>query len=274
MPRLFGIIGNRSDFTRRVLAGAVGDARVRAGARPLAWGIGMHDAGEVLLRRRPIDEREEVEVRTLISDARAEVLVGHVRRPEIGSNSTENTQPFRYRQWLYAQTGVLAAAAELRDELFTNLPEFLKSAIAGQTDSELVFATALSFLRDQSLLDFGASPTAIADALRSTARLCASLAEQVGMVAAPMNHLVADPERIVGYFERPGAYVRAFTEARDFEEALDDLDELKRRSVEFTRLRFFVVASDFDEPPAHEAWKSVPPGCSVTLSRGGIAFEN
>ena len=272
MPRLFGIIGNRSDFTRRVLAGAVGDAQVSAGARPLAWGIGMHDSGEVLLKRRPIDERPSVEVRSLVSDARAEVLIGHVRRPEIGGNCTENTQPFRYRQWLYAHTGTLAAIHAMRGELFSNLPEFLKAAIAGQTDGELFFATALSFLRDQSLLDFGSSATAVGDALRSTSRLCASLAEQAGEAPLPMNHLVADPERIVAFVERPGAYVRAFTEARDFEESLDEVDELRRRAVDFNRLKFFVFASDFDEAPSHHAWTPVAPGTALALTRSGIDF--
>jgi predicted glutamine amidotransferase len=273
MPRLFGIIGNRSDFTRRVLQGAVGEAAVRAGDRPLAWGIGMHDGGEVLLKRRPIDERESVAVRTLLSDVRAESLVGHVRRPGVGSNATENTQPFRYRQWLYAQTGTLAGAEEARRELFANLPQFLKAAVAGQTDGEAIFATALSFLRDQSLLDFGASATAIGDALRSTSRICASLAEQAGLAPAPMNQIVADPERLVAYVERPGAYVRAFTESRDFEESLDDIDELRRRSVDFARLAFFAFASDWDEPPAHHAWRAVAPGTVVTLTRAGLQFE-
>ncbi len=270
MPRLFGIIGNRSDFTRRVLAGAVGDARVEARSQPLAWGIGMHDGGEVLLKRRPIDESPSVEVRSLVSDARAEVLLGQVRRPEVGAHCTENTQPFRYRQWLYAQTGTLAAMQAIRSELFANLPEFLKAAIGGQTDGELFFATALSFLRDQSLLDFGASASAIGDALRSTSRLCASLADQAGEAALPMNHLVADPERIVAWVERPGAYVRAFTEASDFEESLDEVDELRRRAVDFTRLKFFVFASDFDEEPAHHGWKPVAPGTALTLTRAGI----
>jgi predicted glutamine amidotransferase len=273
MPRLFAIIGNRSDFTRRVLAGAVEDARVTAGERPLGWGIGMHDGGEVLLKRRPVDERSSLEVRTLVSDARAEILLGQVRRPEVGANCTENTQPFRYRQWLYAQTGTLAAAESVRGELFANLPEFLKAAITGQTDGELFFATALSFLRDQSVLEFGASPTAIGDALRSTSRLCASLSEQSGAAPSPMNHVVADPERVVAWVERPGAYVRAFTEARDFEETLDEVDELKRRAVDFTRLKFFVFASDFDEPPTHHAWKPVPAGSAVTLTRAGVQIE-
>jgi predicted glutamine amidotransferase len=273
MPRLFAIIGNRSDFTRRVLAGAVEGAQVAAGERPLGWGIGMHDGGEVLLKRRPVDERASVEVRTLVSDARAEILVGQVRRPAVGANCTENTQPFRYRQWLYAQTGTLAGAESVRSELFANLPEFLKAAITGQTDGELFFATALSFLRDQSVLEFGASPTAIGDALRSTSRLCASLSEQAGETPTPMNHVVADPERVVAWVERPGAYVRAFTEARDFEECLDEVDELKRRAVDFSRLAFFVFASDFDEPPAHHAWKPVPAGSAVTLTRAGIQIE-
>ena len=61
------------------------------------------------MRRRPIDDRDEIDVAKLAGDVRADVLIGHVRTATVGTLRTENTHPFRYRQWLFAQTGTLVA---------------------------------------------------------------------------------------------------------------------------------------------------------------------
>ena len=61
MARLVGFIGNSPDLGARVieLEGHALDARRRAGVTP-GWGVGFYQAGEILLKRRPIDDRAEV----------------------------------------------------------------------------------------------------------------------------------------------------------------------------------------------------------------------
>ena len=108
MARLFGIIGNRPDLTARALAFEAEALRARSTGAPLGWGLGFYQGGEVLIRRRPIDERQELDVSGLAADVRADLLIGHVRHATVGALRTENTHPFRYRQWLYAQTGTVS----------------------------------------------------------------------------------------------------------------------------------------------------------------------
>lgn len=60
MARLFGLIGNRADLASRVRAPSAGAPR--KGARTYGLGIGFYQGGEVLMRRRPIDEREIIDV--------------------------------------------------------------------------------------------------------------------------------------------------------------------------------------------------------------------
>src|SRR5216684_1621166 len=127
MARLFGFVGNRADLGARVLELESKPLKVVARGATLGWGIGFYQAGEVLLRRRPIDERPEIDVSVLAKDLRADVLIGHVRNATVGSLRTENTHPFRYRQWLYAQTGTLPQFDVLRDRLVGSVPEFLRS---------------------------------------------------------------------------------------------------------------------------------------------------
>jgi len=62
MARLFGYVGNRADLGGKILELEREALKVLAKGTTLGWGIGFYQAGEVLLRRRPIDERTEIDV--------------------------------------------------------------------------------------------------------------------------------------------------------------------------------------------------------------------
>src|SRR5271170_5762497 len=159
MARLFGIIGNRPDLTLRVLALEAEALRAKSTGSPFGWGLGFYQGGEVLMRRRPIDERPELDLTQLASDVRADVLIGHVRQATVGILRTENTHPFRYRQWLYAQTGTISEFQQIRHELVTKVPEFLRGGMRGDTDAEMLFHIFLSFLHDAGILNDGSVET-------------------------------------------------------------------------------------------------------------------
>src|SRR5687767_9194762 len=140
MARMFGFIGNRSDLGARVLELNASVLRVkREPGDPLGWGIGFYQSGEVLLRRRPIDERDVIDLAEAAENVRTDVLIGHVRHASVGALRTENTHPFRYRTWLFAQTGTIQGFEELRERLLGSMPEFLRRNVRGETDSELFF---------------------------------------------------------------------------------------------------------------------------------------
>ena len=62
MARLVGLIGNRADLASRVLASEEEALRVHSKGTALGWGIGFYQGGEVLMRRRPIDEHATVDI--------------------------------------------------------------------------------------------------------------------------------------------------------------------------------------------------------------------
>ncbi len=109
MARLFGLIGNRADLAGRVLGAEKDALSVDAKGKQLGWGVGFYQGGEVLMRRRPIDDRPTLDMAKAAGDVRADLLVGHARNATVGTLRTENTHPFRYRQWLFAQSGTLPA---------------------------------------------------------------------------------------------------------------------------------------------------------------------
>lgn len=265
MARLFGFLGNRADLGARVLEMESAALCVRQPAA-VGWGIGFHQGGEVLLRRRPIDDRAEIDVAALASDVRTDALVGHVRVPTVGGQRTENTQPFRYRQWLFAHTGTVPAFGALRDRLFESLPEFLRRDVRGETDSELLFHLFLSFLHDAGHLGPSAVPASVTrGALRSTLALVDRLCAEEGAEAGAANLLVSDGEHMVGVGRGAPMGYRVIKGRADLERLLGD-DGLRRARIpDMASCRFALVASDFDVEP--RGWTMLPPASTVALER-------
>jgi glutamine amidotransferase len=266
MARLFGFVGNRADLGARVLELENKPLKVVAKGTTLGWGIGFYQAGEVLLRRRPIDERPEIDVAELAKDLRADVLIGHVRTATVGNLRTENTHPFRYRQWLFAHTGTIDGYGPLRERVSESLPEFLRRNVRGDTDSELLFHLFLSFLHDANNLGTGpVDPSATRAAMRSTLSLIERLRAEEGATTNGLNLLVTDGEHMIAVHHSATMGYRVIKGRTDLERLLGD-DALRRiRIPDMASCRFCLVASDFDEEP--RGWTMVAPHAMVTITR-------
>jgi predicted glutamine amidotransferase len=269
MARLFGIIGNRPDLAARVLA-FEGDAlRARAKGTPLGWGLGFYQGGEVLMRRRPIDERADIDIAKLAGDVRADLVVGHVRQATIGALRTENTHPFRYRQWLFAQTGTVSEFDQVRERLIASVPEFLRSGIRGDTDAEVVFHVFLSFLHDAGRLSDGpVEGPLVREALRSTMAVVDGMTSEVGSGAAQLNMMLSDgTELFAVHRSNMGMSLRTLSGRGDADAVIGEDVQLRRKIPELGRMHFTLVASDFDETPPNGRWKAVPECAIVTMTR-------
>jgi glutamine amidotransferase len=270
MARLFGMIGNRPDLGARILV-FEGDAlRVRAKGTPLGWGIGFYQGGEVLIRRRPIDDHPEIDVAKLAVDVRADVLVGQVRAATVGALRTENTHPFRYRQWLFAQTGTVSQFDQVRDRLVGSVPEFLRGGIRGETDAEILFHVFLSFLHDAGRLNDGAVEEGLVrEALRSSVAVADGMAAEVGGEPAEQNIIVSNGDFVVAiHRSTTDMRLRVFAGKADADLIIGDDQQLRRRTPELGRMHFVLIASDFDEAAPNARWKPVPRCAIVTMTRG------
>jgi predicted glutamine amidotransferase len=288
MARLFGLIGNRPDLAGRILGLESEALRVRSSkvpnsaasatpgpspplspqASPLGWGMGFYQGGEVLMRRRPIDDREEIDVAKLAGDVRADLLIGHVRSATVGALRTENTHPFRYRQWLFAMTGTVAQFESVRDRLIASVPEFLRGNIRGETDSEIVFHVFLSFLHDAGRLNDAVVPeNAVRDALRSSLSVVDGMAAEVGGEPSKVNLLVANGDVLIGVQKGDRMSYRVLSGKNDADMIIGEDNQLRRRAPELANMHFTLAASDFDVelPPR---WKPLAPGAIMTMTRG------
>lgn len=284
MARLFGLIGNRADLAGRVLDLEKDALRVPPGVieAPLSWGIGFYQGGDVLLRRRPNDDRSSLDVASLARDLRSDLIIGHVRAATVGSIRTENTHPFRYREWLFAHTGSIDSYGEIRNRLLESIPEFLRKDIRGDTDSEVLFHIVLSFLHDAGRLQDGGTIDArtVMGALASTASLVDNILGEVGGKAGfPLNAVLTNGE-LLAAIHRGGsgsdrmAY-RIVHGRGDLDQLVAD-DALRRvRLTDPGALRFTLFASDFGETqlperpsvPAAHAWTALPDRAIVVATR-------
>jgi glutamine amidotransferase len=268
MARLFGLIGNRADLAGRVLALEADALRVRARGQPLGWGVGFYQSGEVLMRRRPIDDREEIDLAKQCADVRGDVVLGHVRSATVGTLRTENTHPFRYRQWLCAQTGTVAQFDAIRERLIASVPEFLRGGIRGETDAEILFHVFLSFLHDAGRLnDAVVEAKVVREALRSSLSVVDGMTAEVGGEPGAINFMVTNGEYLVAAHRAQKMAYRTFAGRNDADALIGDDTALRRKTPELAHMHFVLLASDFDEDPPPR-WKAIPDRALTTLERG------
>jgi predicted glutamine amidotransferase len=268
MARLVGFLSNRSDMGAPALALEASHLAVRRASQARwGWGVGYHHAGELLLQRRPLEDRPWVSVGELVRGLRADMLIAHVRQATVGPLRTENTHPFRYRQWLFAHTGTLAGFDAIRGRMQESIPPFLQRALGGDTDSELLFLLVLSFLHDGGQLDRAPPPAAVRSALRSSLSLVAGLAAEEGLVPAATQALIGCPDYLVMVTQGAPAALQV-VRGEGFERALGDGGLGRMRVPDFATSQVSLLAAGLDGA-APAGWREVPAGSIVTAERSG-----
>ncbi|MFO0587948.1 MAG: class II glutamine amidotransferase [Polyangiaceae bacterium] len=269
MARLLTFISNRPDVGVRAIDQERRhlEVRVKRDVTP-GWGIGFYQAGEILLKRRPIDDRPVIDLAQITHDIRADILLLHVRNGTVGAPRTENTHPFRYRQWLFAQTGTVESFTQVRGRTLESLPAFLARDVKGDTDSELIFHLFLSFLHDMGHLDRPAIDASSArSALSASVALVDRLCAEQGAPPANLNLVVTCPDYVVALHGGARMAYRVYAGRHEMERLLSDGGLTKARPPEESRSRLTVLASDFDDDQVPPGWTSVPERAIVTLTR-------
>lgn len=269
MARLFGFVGNREELGPRILAEFEQHLIVNRGEAPaLGWGVGFYQFGEVLLRRRPLDDREIIQPAQLTERLKTDLLVGHVRTPTVGNLRTENTHPFRYRQWLFAQTGTLQAFDTHRQRLLDAQPDFLRPNVRGDTDSESFFYLVLSYLHDQGQLEATAIPReSVRVAIRSALSFVDGLCLEAKLPPSKGDALLTNGEQLLAV-HRSGKMAYIVIDQADEVERLLGVDSDSRgRMANLENARCAVIASEVEELP--RGWTRAPANSLLWFDRTG-----
>jgi glutamine amidotransferase len=190
MTRLFGCICNQPER----LALALEPVRhVLVAEAPVSrWGLGYIQSDEVLLTRTPRRSPTDVDFFETLQRIDSDHVIGHAAEDD-GLSGNDNTQPFRYRRWLFAQDGTRADMSQVYSRIADLIPEFLRRNLKGKTPAELMFYTFLAGLHEKNAIDdvnlsLAVSRTALASTLE---RIEAVLAE-AGIAAPPGNLITSN----------------------------------------------------------------------------------
>jgi glutamine amidotransferase len=271
MSRLVGYLSNDPSRVRCAFHPFRNDLVVQGDVRHDGWGIGYFQHGEILLTKRPRASRERVSAAELVDALHTDALLLHVREATVGSWTLDNTHPFRYRNWLFAHRGTLAAFAEIKAELSKRIPEFLMRNLRGETDSVFAFHLFLARMRESARSDDpNLDPRFVAGVLARTIHELDTLAQAAGVQEPSAGNFVLTNGRILVAARRghPLHYLRregiAECDACTVEDA--PTSRGRRSAVSHPLLRYALVACDLRAPISSE-WIEVPDGSVLTLQR-------
>jgi glutamine amidotransferase len=162
MCRLLGIASSEPTAFRTLLREAPNSLATLSEKHPDGWGIAVHEDGWHLEKQACCAQKDSRFHESALS-AEGRVLVAHIRQKTVGPSSIHNTHPFRRGRWVFAHNGTVKDVAHLR----RGISSARLAEVAGDTDSELLFAFILTRIDDMGEGDLDAVVYDLAAELRA-----------------------------------------------------------------------------------------------------------
>lgn len=235
------------------------------------WGLGYVQGGDVLLVRTPKASTAPVDLAgPLTAEIKTDCVIAQaVRDAGPSAGGTDNTPPFRFRRWMYAQTGLDsqlfvdggcradadAAWDDIGARLLAHIPEYLRRNLKGRTPAELTFHVFLAMLHDEGNIDDpNLPPASTRRALAATLRLVAAELMRAGKSDMALGNVALTNGRsmVVAHLDEPLRLRRLWVTG-----------ERGERDESF---RGFLLVSGGDGDPK-DGFEDVPPNRSVLISR-------
>lgn len=194
MTRMLGYLANQTDRVRCAVAQEV--EALGFGTDAEAWGIGSVRADEVLLRRRPVEAPGGARLAEMVRDLRTGGFLAAARRFEGLARVPENIAPYRFRQWLGAVDGDLAALHPHREALHAAVPAFLARNIRGDSADERVVHLVFAALHADGCLD---DPEVDRTTVARCVRAAVDLATTRMAMRPPMGVMVTNGRVLVAF---------------------------------------------------------------------------
>lgn len=168
------------------------------------WGLAYSQGGDVLLVRTPKSSVKPVELSAPIAEIATDCAIAQATN-DVRFSGTDNTPPFRFRRWMFAQSGEpnLDAAAP---RLIEHVPEYLRRNLKGRSPGELVFHVFLAMLHDEgSVDDANLSVQATRRALAATIKLVGAEQAKAGIAEGGLGNIVVSNGRsmVVAHNDHP-----------------------------------------------------------------------
>jgi len=147
--RLFAVMCNQPQR----LTEAVAPVRAALVAPPPVsrWGLGYVQGGEVLLVRTPRSSTEPVDLFQPLTEINTDLAIAQAVN-DTRVSGTDNTPPFRFRRWMFAQAG-MPEVDEVWPRLLDHVPDYMRRNLKGKSAAELTFHVLLAMLHDTGGVD-------------------------------------------------------------------------------------------------------------------------
>lgn len=257
MSRLFGFVINDSQRVACALYPAR-EALVATGA-PEGWGLASYQGGEVLLQRHPKPVTGPFDFYPAAGAQRTDYIVGHVREPGTPAK-LENTQPHRFRSWVFAVSGCGASTLDLS----AHIPDFLRRNVRGQDVGERMFYVFLASLHDAGKLDDPNIQIAqIAAALRDTV----TLVDKIAGKPMPTNMVVTNGRSLLAVRNGQPMFVRQTNGILDCGVCQGPAENPhERRKIKHEHVRSVLIVSEPSKLP-EAGFEEIPDASIVGVTR-------
>jgi glutamine amidotransferase len=168
------------------------------------WGLAYSQSGDVLLVRTPKSSAKPVDLAGPLAEIPTDCAIGQAVLDERFSG-TDNTPPFRFRRWMFAQSGQPDLDA-IGPRLLEHIPEYLRRNLKGKSPGELVFHVFLAMLHDEGAVDEPNLPVhTTRRALAATIKLVSSEQARAGIPEGGLGNMFASNGRsmIIAHNETP-----------------------------------------------------------------------
>jgi predicted glutamine amidotransferase len=225
------------------------------------FGLGWYAAGreDEPGRYRSIEPAwNDANLRELARHIESPLFLAHIRAAVGSPVQQTNCHPFRHGRWLFVHNGLLRGFRDMRRELMLAIDPSLFDAIAGSTDSEVLFYLALTFGLEEDPLG--------------------AVERAVGFVEATADRHGIDGsvQMTLGFSEGTRLWgVRYSTEHRSRSLFMsEDVDALRKLHPKNPRLQSLHEGDRaiVSEPPGDlpGAWLEVPEATALVVESGGI----
>lgn len=160
------------------------------------WGLAYSQGGDVLLVRTPKSSQKAVDLAGPLAEIPTDCAIGQAVNDDRYSG-TDNTPPFRFRRWMFAQAGTPDLDA-IAPRLIEHIPEYLRRNLKGRSPGELVFHVFLAMLHDEGSVDDANLPVqATRRALAATLKLVQAEQAKAGTIVPLGNIAVSNGRSMV-----------------------------------------------------------------------------
>ena len=216
------------------------------------WGLGYVQAGQVLISRHPRAVTGPFDFYESLGQLNSDYLIG-VAEVDADYRGNNNTQPFRFRHWMFALQSDLQDFPSVHEAFAKHLPSFLRRSIKGKTPAEYVFFLFLSLLHDSAQIDdHNVDPNDSAATLQTALALAKGIVADAGLTGSLGNLMVSNSRSTLALRQAGPLFLRR----------LRQLEDPKRPDTEFRS----VLVVGADENPG-EGFEELPEDSILIIKR-------